>query len=187
MRRRWTTSPQELPSSAIFSWSLGHSKLYTPKERTSLQMLPRRGEEDMDIVMVNELTSIVPVPVNNLGEIRAETAKDPIFMKIMEYVMQGWPDNRSKVSKEVQPYWINHMEIAVEDGILLKMNRIIIPPWLRPSTLSKIHEGHQGIEKNFFMARDAVFWPGMKHEITQLVECCEICQSNAQSQKWPPI
>ena len=83
-------------------------------------MLPRRGEKDTDIIMVNELTSVVPVPVNNLEEIRAEMAKDPVFMKIMEYVMQGWPDSRSKVSKEVQPYWIHCMEIAVEDGILLK-------------------------------------------------------------------
>ena len=76
-------------------------------------MLPRKEEEDTDIIMVNELTRIVPVPVNDLDESRAEMAKDPIFMKIMEYVMQGWPDRRSKVSTEV----------------------------LRPSTFNKIHEG----------------------------------------------
>ena len=115
----------------------------------------------MDIVMVNELINVVPVTVNDLDKIRAEMAKDPVFMKIMECVMQGWPDSRSKVSKEVQPYWMHHMEITVEDGILLKMDRIIIPPQLRPSTLSKIHEGHLGIEKSYLKARDAVFWPGI--------------------------
>ena len=51
--------------------------------------------------MVNELTSVVPVQVNNLDEIRAETAKDLVFVKVIEYVMQGWPDSMSKVSKEV--------------------------------------------------------------------------------------
>ena len=101
--------------------------------------------------------------------------------------MQGWPDNRRKVSKEVQPYLIHCVEITAEDRILLKINRIIIPPWLTPSTLSKIHEGHLGIDKSYLKARDAVFWPGMKQGITQLVECCEICQGNVQSQKWPPI
>ena len=35
--------------------------------------------------------------------------------------------------------------------------------------------------------RRADIWPEMKQEITQLVECWEICQSYAQSQKWPPI
>ena len=95
--------------------------------------------------MVNELTSVVPVLANNLDEIRSEMAKDPVFMKIMEYVMQGWPDSRNKVSKEVQPYWSHHMEITVKDGIMLKMNRIIIPPQLISSTLNKIHEGHLGI------------------------------------------
>ena len=49
------------------------------------------------------------------------------------------------------------MEITVEDGTLLKMNRIINPPQLRPSTLNKIHEGHLDIEKSYLKARDAVF------------------------------
>ena len=53
------------------------------------QMLPRRGEKDTDIIMANEVTSVVPVPVNDLDEMRAETAKDPAFMKIIEYVMQN--------------------------------------------------------------------------------------------------
>ena len=145
-------------------------------------MLPRKGEEDTDIIMVNKLTSIVPVPVNDLDKIRAEITKEPVFMEITEYVMQGWPDSKSKVSKEVQPVWIHHMEIAVEDGILLKINRIIIPPWLRPSTLKKIHDGHLDIRKSYLKGKGAVFWLGMKQEITQLVECCEISQSNARSQ-----
>ena len=45
--------------------------------------------------------------------------KDPVFMNIMQQVMQGWPDSRNMVSKEVQPYWIHCMEIAIEDRILL--------------------------------------------------------------------
>ena len=76
-------------------------------------MLPRRGEEDTNISMVNELTSVVPVPVNELDEIRADIGKDPVHVKVMVYVMQGWPDSRSMVSKEVQPHWIHGMEITV--------------------------------------------------------------------------
>ena len=62
-------------------------------------MPPREGEEDIDNVMVIKLTSIVAVPVKNLDEIRAEIAKDPVFMKIMEYMMQVWPDSRTKSAK----------------------------------------------------------------------------------------
>ena len=120
-------------------------------------MLPKKGEEDTDIIMVNELTSVVSVPINHLDEIRAKMAKDPVFMQIMEYVMQGWSERRSKGSKEVQPKWIDHVKITVEDGILQKMTRIIIRFWLRPSTLSKIHQGHLGTKKSCLKARDAVF------------------------------
>ena len=39
-RRRWTTSLQESASLSIIPWSLGHSRLYTSKERrTAMQML----------------------------------------------------------------------------------------------------------------------------------------------------
>ena len=40
-------------------------------------ILPRKGEEDADVIMVNELISVVSVQVNDLDEIRAEMAKDP--------------------------------------------------------------------------------------------------------------
>ena len=40
----------------------------------------------MDIIKVNELTIVVPVPVNDLDEIRAEMAREPVFEKIMEYI-----------------------------------------------------------------------------------------------------
>ena len=43
--------------------------------------------------MVNELTGVMP------DEISAETAKDPVFGKIMDYVMQVWPDSRRQGQK----------------------------------------------------------------------------------------
>ena len=41
-------------------------------------MLSRRGEEDMEIILINELTTVIPLPVNDLDEIRAEMSKDPV-------------------------------------------------------------------------------------------------------------
>ena len=39
-------------------------------------------------------------------------------------------------------------ELSVEDGLLLKGDRIVIPPSLQAGTLTKLHESHQGIEKS---------------------------------------
>ena len=38
-----------------------------------------------------------------------------------------------------------------------------------------IHQGHLGIEKCKTRARDTFYWPGMNHEITDLVTNCETC------------
>ena len=74
-----------------FVYLEGKKKCYADALSRVSPMLPSRGEEDTDIIMVSELTGVVPVPVNDLDEIRAKMAKDLVFLKIMEYVMQGRP------------------------------------------------------------------------------------------------
>ena len=94
MRKGWMTYLQDSPSLSIvflvfrpfkFVYLEGKNTCYTDALSRVSPMLPRKGEEDTDIIM------------------------------------QSWSDRRRKFSKEVQPYWILCMVIAVEDGILLKM------------------------------------------------------------------
>ena len=55
----------------------------------------------------------------------------------------------------------------MEDRILLKSYRILIPYTLQMEMLDLIHEGHQGIEKYLLHSRESLFWPGISNEICQ--------------------
>nr|XP_047131896.1 uncharacterized protein K02A2.6-like [Hydra vulgaris] len=46
---------------------------------------------------------------------------------------------------------------------------------MRREILSKLHEGHLGMEKCKRRARQSVFWPGLNNQIEQLIRKCEAC------------
>ena len=66
-------------------------------------------------------------------------------------------------------------EITVNDGLLLKGNRIIIPSVLCLDILDKLHSGYQGISKCRERARQAVWWPGLNRQLEELVHNCPKC------------
>ena len=45
----------------------------------------------------------------------------------------------------------------MENGLIMKGARLVIPSTLRSKVLEQIHEGHLGIEKCMLKARDSVF------------------------------
>ena len=65
----------------------------------------------------------------------------------------------------------------IESGILMKNSKVPIPETLRQKYLMQIHQGHQGIEACRSRAREFVFWVNINNDLKELVEKCDICQS----------
>ena len=103
---------------------------------------------------------------------------------LKEYIMTGWPSQKSKVQPEACPYF---NELSVQEGILFKGSRIIIPVALRREMLRKVHEGHLGIESCLKRAREALYWPLMSSEIKDYVSNCSICNTIQPSQAREPL
>lgn len=76
----------------------------------------------------------------------------------------------------VRPYWTIQNELSVVDGVLFKGKRFVLLLSLRKELLHKVHEGHQGIGKCKFCACEALYWPGMNTDITEMITKCETCQ-----------
>ena len=150
------------------------------------QVTPLPMEEDgiqLPIIAVNLVTANIPYSSNVLDNIHEELAKDPTFKVLMHYINIGWPFERKKLPTELHPYWNFRDELSVEDGLLTKGSRLLIPSTLRRKMLEQIHEGHQGIEKCMLKARESVFWPGISDEIREAVEKCGICQASSKAAK----
>ena len=61
----------------------------------------------------------------------------------------------------------------MENGLITKGARLLIPSTLRKKVLEQIHNGHFGIEKCMLKARESVFWPGISNNIHETVENVE--------------
>ena len=90
----------------------------------------------------------------------------------------GWPDNRAHCPAHLMPVWKFRDELNVEDGLVLKGQRIILPKSLHASALEQIHYAHQGAEKCKLRAKAAVFWCGINHDIDEMVKSCAPCQAH---------
>jgi len=73
------------------------------------------------------------------------------------------------------------------DGLLLRGQKIIVPQSLQAETLSKLHEGHQGIICCHLRAKMSVCWPGLLQQLTQLTERCPDCAKKHRPNKEPLI
>ena len=69
----------------------------------------------------------------------------------------------------------------MEDGILYKGTRLIIPQTEQNATLAVLHMGHYATDKMNFRARETVYWPGITDDIKITYQKCTICAKHART------
>ena len=118
---------------------------------------------------------------SQLQELFHHQQADDTLLKVIHYVQIGWPEMRNEVDEEARPFWsIRHnlyMASVGENSILLMNGITAISNQQQKKTLNNLHEGHQGIEKTRRRARDSVYWPGMNHNIEEMVKRCSECRT----------
>ena len=150
-----------------------------------IQVTPLPMEEDgiqLPIIAVNLVTVNIPYSSNELENTCGELAKDPTFKVLMHYINIDWPCEQSMLPQELHPYWNFWDELSVEDELVTKSSRLLIPSTLRQE-MKQIHKGYQGIEKCILKARESVFCQGISDDIQEAVENCGICQSSSRAAK----
>ena len=135
---------------------------------------------EKDILAVNFL-QYSSVEERERDEVLRETSKDKELQSLKHYISTGWPAKRSQIPVSLHPYWNYRDELTVESGILMKNSKVLIPETLRQKYLIQIHQGHQGIEACRSRAREFVFWVNINNDLKEMVEKCDICQSQQNS------
>ena len=102
-------------------------------------------------------------------------------MILKHIIQQGWPKTIKEGPKEIQKYWTFHEELTIEDGLILKGMRIVIPDEKREEILKQIHEGHLGFNKCQMRAKETVYWPGLNEQLEQLILNCQLCLKYSRS------
>ena len=101
--------------------------------------------------------------------------------------LNGWPNRVHDVPCLACHFWSLRDKLIIEDGVLLKGNRVCIPPELHDRTLYDLHDSHQGIEKMTHIARANMYWPGIDADIADYVRRCTICTKHKASQTVQPM
>ena len=83
----------------------------------------------------------------------------------------------------MRPYYPVAFQISVDQGLLMRGSRLIIPSSLHQEMLGRIHEGHQGITKCRERARQSAWWSKMLEQLVRnCTECCKV-----QKQRHQPL
>ena len=108
---------------------------------TSLQTVCQRAPVAKDtiklpILQVNQITA--HADVHQIGLIDFNSPLPKMISALLKHTVQhGWPQTITELPPELRPYWTFREEISIEDGILLKGERIIIPAVDQPDILGQ--------------------------------------------------
>lgn len=122
-----------------------------------------------------------------LTEVRAAAAADPELIAVTDLILNGFPEHRSQLDPRLRPYWGVRDRLAVDDGLVVCGQRLVIPPSLRRATLERLHASHQGVERTKRRARQVVYWPFLDSDIANHVGACPACQQYLPSQQKEPL
>ncbi|UYV63076.1 hypothetical protein LAZ67_2003063, partial [Cordylochernes scorpioides] len=135
---------------------------------------------------INAVLSSITDKDEMLTKIFEAQQEDTTLKAVVNYLEQGWPDKK-KMSQALLSYWHIKDELGVQNGLLMRICRLVIPASMKLEILDKLHAGHFGITKTRLCARETVWWPGISEEIAETVRKCSVCIQEAVSKQEPLI
>lgn len=165
-----------------FEYTVKHRKSEENANADFLSRAPlKRNDEESDsaesdavyIETVNQISSTAV----NFRILAKETQEDTELKKLKEELLNG---------KNVNP------EYSLQNGVIFRGSRVVIPKKLQKEVLQELHHTHLGVTKMKALARRYCQWPGIDRDIESLVKACCECASvkgnppKAELHHWEP-
>jgi hypothetical protein len=131
--------------------------------------------------------AFIAIKDSRLNDIKCATESDETLTQLKTIIMNGWPQHKASLPPALTPYHDYRDELTVQDGIVLRGHKVVIPVSMRREMKEKVHAGHLGINACIRRAKDMIFWPGMSKDVRQFVESCDVCASLADKQSPEPL
>jgi len=88
--------------------------------------LPSRVQVESGFETI-KVTNYLPISQATLLQIQRETEKDETLQTLKAVIQQGWPDDESTLPSVVSPYVNARDEMSVQDGLIFKGERVVVP------------------------------------------------------------
>uniref|UniRef100_A0A8C7JBX1 Gypsy retrotransposon integrase-like protein 1 n=1 Tax=Oncorhynchus kisutch TaxID=8019 RepID=A0A8C7JBX1_ONCKI len=154
----------------------GRGTVYLQQAICSLQ------QEQQDVQQINQ-ADYLNVTDHRLAQIRQHTDKDEHLQSLKSMALAGWPYLKEETPFTVREYWTFRDEISLQNGVLFRGQKVIIPKSLRPEMLTRIHSSHVGGDACYRQARETLYWPNMQAEIKDFVSNCTTCNEYAHEKQ----
>ena len=115
------------------------------------------------------MCSHLPISETTLNKIKQATKEDKSMDVLVEVIQKGWPELRSHVPEEISDFYTFKEELSVQDGLIYKGHRLIIPASIRCDIMKRLHSSHLGIQSCIRRASESVYWPRMSQELQEFI------------------
>ena len=161
---------------------------YKPgKQMILADVMSRQPSSETTQIDLDVQVSFVQFSMQRLLKIREATQADDELCALRTVIVEGWPDSQRHLQPPLRPYWSCRDELAIEDGLIMKGDHLVIPLSLQAEVLTKLHEAHQGIERTRLRARSCVYWKSISKDIDDMVRKCAACQQLQKCQEHEPL
>ena len=123
------------------------------------------------------MVEYLPIRRERLERLKKATEEDESLQILQATIIQGWPTERSLCMSHVAPYYNFRDELSVQDGLIFKGERLVVPVTMRPELRKALHMAHMGVESCLRRAREAIYWPGMNADMKHYISSCDICRT----------
>lgn len=103
------------------------------------------------------IAQVPKVETTKLKSLQEETKADSTLAALTDLIITGWPDNMEDLPEHLHPYWCFRYELTILDKFVMMGNRVVIPSGMRPGTLDRLHDAHQGLNSVLQHARCTVY------------------------------
>ena len=119
--------------------------------------------------------------------IRKETTQDKQLQKLYKRIVkEDWQKHRK--DNEIAPYFSIRHELYVMNGLIFRMNQIVIPLSLQRTVIKAAHSlGHLGMTKTKQMLNEKYWFPDMNKMTENIVENCYECQLTTRQHRQKPV
>ena len=150
------------------------TELYVADTLSHAYTTEEPGTEGDDQLHVLSFTSISPT---RMAELQRHTLADPVVQKLAHFITDGWPAKNKSVSPDIKLYFPIRDELIIDNRIIFKGLRVVVPLALRKEYVQQLHKGHPRADATKRRAKDIVYWPSTSLDIDSSIALCQPCNS----------
>ena len=116
-----------------------------PRKYSDCDNETMKNEKDEETILINRIKGISTSTAVSTADIIRQYDRDDVLKQLLQDVKTGRQSEMIKNS----PYAKVFSELAMEEGIIVRGDRVLVPTYYVPRVIAAAHEGHMGIEKHY--------------------------------------